>query len=78
MDDLLDPKDSELKKAKHIGEDDDESFPDNDFDDDFLGDKTLKKKPLTEGDEGEEDSLDKLKDDELDELDEPYDDVDEW
>jgi hypothetical protein len=46
MDDLLDPKDSELKKAKHIGDDDDESFPDNDFDDDFLGDKILKKKPL--------------------------------
>lgn len=77
MDDLLDPKDSELKKAKHISDDDDESFPDNDFDDDFLGDKILKKKPLID-DEEESDSLDKLADDELDELDEPYDDVDEW
>ena len=76
MDDLLDPKDSELKKGK-LHDDDDESFPDNDFDDDFLGEKSPKKKPLVE-EESDSDSLDKLAEDELDELDEPYDDVDEW
>ena len=76
MDDLLDPKDSELKKGK-LRDDDDESFPDNDFDDDFLGEKSPKKKPLVE-EESDSDSLDKLAEDELDELDEPYDDVDEW
>ena len=72
----MDPKDSELKRGKLEG-DDDESFPDNDFDDDFLGDKIAKKKlPVEE--EGDSDSLDKLAEDELDEADEPYDDVDLW
>ena len=77
MDDLLDPKDSDLKKEKSLDDDDEASFPDNDFDDDFLDIKGPKKKPLAETDE-DEDSLDKLAEDELDELDEPYDDIDEW
>ena len=72
MDDL-DPKDDDIKKGKHLDDDDDLGFPDNDADDDFLDEKFSKKKlPL----EDDEDSLDKLADDELDELDEPYDDFD--
>jgi hypothetical protein len=74
MDELEDPKEEDLKKAKKIHDEDEAEFPEEDaFDDDFLSDGKTKKKALGEDTE----SLDDLAEDELDVLDEDsYDDVD--
>ena len=74
MDDLLDPKDEELRKKKiHDDELDEAEFPEDDMDDDFIGGKA-KKKPLDDDTE----SLDDLAEEEMDALDEDsYDDIDD-
>jgi hypothetical protein len=75
MDDLLEPEEKDLKKAKKIQDDDEAEFPEDNLDDDFLLDGKTKKKHLDDDHE----SLDDLAEDELDNLEEDsYDDVDEW
>jgi hypothetical protein len=76
MDELLDPKDDEIKKAKKIHDEDEAEFPEEDnLDDDFLSDGKTKKKQLGEDTE----SLDDLAEEEDTLLDEDsFDDVDPW
>jgi len=79
MDELEDPKEEDLKKAKKIHDEDEAEFPtteeDDGFDDDFLLDGKTKKKAPGEDHE----SLDDLAEEEDALLDEDsFDDVDLW
>ena len=76
MDELEDPKEEDLKKAKKIHDEDEAEFPEEeDLDDDFLSGGKTKKKALGEDTE----SLDDLAEEEDALLDEDsFDDVDLW